>query len=89
MRAFWIVLAVVPITIVGGLAFGFLSGLIMWALIIGVLTAPIWIPLGLLVRWLVWKSPKYRARVFSRWWLNEKISEWNGDDTGPSWSRST
>ncbi|HET7161664.1 MAG TPA: hypothetical protein VFI32_03230 [Rhodanobacteraceae bacterium] len=71
----WIAATIVLVPIIGIFG-GYLVGACLALVIIGAITLPVWLPLYLLARWALWKSPQYRAGVFTRFWLREKISDW-------------
>lgn len=71
----WIAATIVAIPIIG-IAGGYFVGACLLVVIIGAITLPVWLPLYLLGSWLLWRSPWYRAGVFSRFWMREKISDW-------------
>lgn len=77
----WIIATIVLVPVIGVLG-GFMVGACLVLVIVGAITLPVWLPLYLLARWLRWRSPRYRAGVFSRFWLREKVSDWKQD--GPS-----
>lgn len=76
-----IVGTIVAIPIVGILG-GYFVALCLLLAVVGVITAPIVVPLILLARWALWKSPWWRSRVWARWWLGEKVNDWKQE--GPS-----
>lgn len=70
--ALWIAGTVVFAPVIALLA-GFALGLAIIVLVAGILTAPVWVPLSSLGRWLLWKYPGYRLRVLTRFWIADII----------------
>lgn len=70
----WIVvtLALVPIV---GIFGGYFVALCLLVIVAGAITLPVWLPLYMLARWLLWKSPRYRAWVSARWAVRDLVDE--------------
>ena len=77
-----IIVTIVAVPVIGIFG-GYFIGACLLLVIIGAITVPIWLPLYLFGRWLLWRSPRYRAGVFSRFWLREKISDWRSGRSVP------
>jgi len=78
----WIIATIVLVPVIGILG-GYFIGACLLLVIIGAITLPLWLPLYLIARWLLWRSPRYRAGVFARFWLREKISDWRSGRAAP------
>ena len=56
----WIIATIVLVPVIGILG-GYFIGACLLLVIIGAITLPLWLPLYLIARWLLWRSPRNRA----------------------------